>query len=38
MEHLALWEGTGDPDVPETVWGGKVTDAEYGGPRSRTRA
>lgn len=29
MEHLGLWEGTGDPGVPETVWGDKVTDAEY---------
>lgn len=38
MEHLALWEGTGDPGVPETVWGDKVTDAEYGGSRSSTRA
>ncbi|MGI5323870.1 (R)-mandelonitrile lyase [Actinomadura nitritigenes] len=34
MEHLVLWEGTGDPGVPETVWGDKVTDAEYGGPRA----
>jgi quercetin dioxygenase-like cupin family protein len=38
MEHLALWEGAGDTDEPETVWGDKVTDAEYGGPRSNTRS
>lgn len=37
MEHLALWEGTGDPNVPETVWGDKVTDAEYNGPRTPAR-
>ncbi|MEV5568416.1 cupin domain-containing protein [Spirillospora sp. NPDC052269] len=37
MEHLALWEGTGDPRVPETDWGAKVTDEEYRGPRRSTR-
>ncbi|MDT2005397.1 cupin domain-containing protein [Rhodococcus opacus] len=36
MTHLALWEGTGD-DRPETVWGDKVTDDEYNGPRSGSR-
>lgn len=29
MTHLALWEGPGDPDAPETEWGEHVTDAEY---------
>ncbi|GAA1585182.1 cupin domain-containing protein [Kribbella hippodromi] len=29
MTHLAIWDGTGDPDVPETTWGEHVTDAEY---------
>ncbi|RMI44554.1 cupin domain-containing protein [Actinomadura harenae] len=33
MSHLALWEGTGDPDVPETIWGAKVTNDEYAAPR-----
>lgn len=33
MEHLALWEGDGDPDTPETVWLEKVTDEEYNAPR-----
>ena len=37
MEILALWEGTGDPNVPETVWGDKVTDTEYNGPRPPAR-
>ncbi|MGW1024817.1 (R)-mandelonitrile lyase [Streptomyces sp. NPDC002577] len=32
MEHLAMWEGTGD-DSPETVWA--VTDEQYAGPRTR---
>ena len=34
MEHLALWEGPGPDGGPETVWGEKVTDAEYQGPRT----
>ncbi|MFI1235093.1 (R)-mandelonitrile lyase [Nocardia salmonicida] len=29
MTHLAIWDGTGDPDVAETVWGEHVTDDEY---------
>lgn len=29
MTHLAIWDGTGDPDVPETTWGEPVTDADY---------
>ncbi|WP_433560611.1 cupin domain-containing protein [Nocardia sp. CA-151230] len=29
MSHLAIWEGTGDPDQPETTWGVHVTDDEY---------
>ncbi|WP_433463584.1 (R)-mandelonitrile lyase [Spirillospora sp. CA-128828] len=37
MEHLALWEGSGDPDAPDTIWGEKVTDTEYKRPRSTTR-
>ncbi|TGB10297.1 cupin domain-containing protein [Streptomyces sp. MZ04] len=36
MQHLALWEGTGD-DRPETVWLEKVTDATYTGPRTNAR-
>ncbi|MFV2196750.1 hypothetical protein [Nocardiopsis sp. LOL_012] len=32
MEHLALWEGSGDPDAPETVWLERVTDEQYGAP------
>ncbi|MFD7135828.1 cupin domain-containing protein [Streptomyces sp. NPDC059894] len=35
MEHIAMWEGTGD-DTPETVWAEPVTDQQYDGPRSRT--
>jgi len=31
MAHLALWEGD------DTAWAEKVTDAEYGGPRTSTR-
>jgi quercetin dioxygenase-like cupin family protein len=27
MTHLAIWEGTGNPDVPETTWGEQVTDS-----------
>ncbi|TCC05502.1 cupin domain-containing protein [Kribbella soli] len=29
MTHLAIWDGTGDPDVPETTWGEHVTDTDY---------
>jgi quercetin dioxygenase-like cupin family protein len=29
MTHLAIWDGTGDPDVVETTWGEHVTDDEY---------
>ncbi|HEU4946980.1 MAG TPA: hypothetical protein VFT31_07485 [Kribbella sp.] len=29
MTHLAIWDGTGDPAVPETTWGEHVTDADY---------
>ncbi|MFF3574595.1 (R)-mandelonitrile lyase [Nocardia jiangxiensis] len=29
MTHLAIWEGAGDPNVPETTWGEQVTDDEY---------
>lgn len=29
MVHLAIWDGTGDPDVSETTWGEAVTDEEY---------
>ncbi|MEY9857760.1 quercetin dioxygenase-like cupin family protein [Catenulispora sp. GAS73] len=29
MTHLAIWDGTGDPDVEETTWGEPVTDDEY---------
>lgn len=36
MEHLAMWEGTGDGS-PETEWLEKVSDEEYGAPRSSTR-
>lgn len=31
MSHLAIWEGTGDPDEPETTWGEHVSDADYAG-------
>ncbi|TDC27056.1 cupin domain-containing protein [Streptomyces sp. 8K308] len=34
MEHLALWEGTGD-GTPETVWAEPVTDQRYNGTRTR---
>jgi hypothetical protein len=30
MIHLAIWDGTGDDDVPETEWGALVSDEEYG--------
>ena len=29
MTHLAIWEGTGDPDVPETTWGEHISDEQY---------
>lgn len=29
MTHLAIWDGTGSPDVEETTWGEPVTDDEY---------
>ena len=29
MTHLAIWDGTGDAEVPETSWGELVTDQEY---------
>ncbi|MFE5122776.1 cupin domain-containing protein [Streptomyces sp. NPDC056669] len=35
MQHLAMWEGTGD-DRPETTWLEKVTDEQYGGTRTRS--
>jgi quercetin dioxygenase-like cupin family protein len=34
MIHLAMWEGTGRDDVPETEWGEHVTDEEYGARRN----
>lgn len=34
MEHIAMWEGTGDGS-PETRWAEPVTDAQYNGSRSR---
>jgi quercetin dioxygenase-like cupin family protein len=33
MIHLAIWDGTGSDDMPETEWGEHVTDEEYGGRR-----
>ncbi|MFF1832776.1 cupin domain-containing protein [Streptomyces sp. NPDC058231] len=35
MQHLAMWEGAGD-ERPETTWLEKVTDEQYGGPRTRS--
>ena len=29
MTHLAMWEGPGEGQGPETRWGEHVTDAEY---------
>jgi quercetin dioxygenase-like cupin family protein len=29
MAHLAMWEGPGEGQGPETEWGDLVTDAEY---------
>ena len=34
MQHLALWEGTGEGSA-ETTWAEHVTDADYGRPRTR---
>ncbi len=34
MEHLALWEGTGDGST-ETTWAVPVTDDQYNSPRTR---
>jgi quercetin dioxygenase-like cupin family protein len=31
MTHLSMTEGVGGDEKPETEWGAKVTDAEYGG-------
>jgi quercetin dioxygenase-like cupin family protein len=31
MCHLAMWEGTEDPQTPETEWGEHITDDEYAG-------
>jgi quercetin dioxygenase-like cupin family protein len=33
MVHLAIWDGTGSIDLPETEWGEHVTDEEYGSGR-----
>ena len=30
MTHIALSEGSGDPDVPDVEWGELVTDEMYG--------
>ncbi|MFI7546495.1 cupin domain-containing protein [Actinoplanes sp. NPDC049599] len=30
MVHLAMWEGPGDGQGPESEWGDLVTDEEYG--------
>jgi quercetin dioxygenase-like cupin family protein len=30
MSHLSMTEGVGGDEKPETEWGPKVTDAEYG--------
>jgi len=31
MTHLAMWEGPGDGQGPETKWGDLVTDDQYDG-------
>ena len=31
LVHLSITESTGEPGRPDTEWGEKVTDAEYGG-------
>ncbi len=36
MAHLVLMEGD-DSDAPQTIWDGKVTDADYEAPRTSTR-
>jgi Carboxymuconolactone decarboxylase family len=36
MAHLVLIEGD-DSDVPQTIWDGKVTHADYEAPRTSTR-
>jgi quercetin dioxygenase-like cupin family protein len=30
MSHLAMWEGPGEGQGPESEWGDHVTDEEYG--------
>ncbi|MFF7865500.1 cupin domain-containing protein [Streptomyces qaidamensis] len=37
MEHIALWEGLGD-GTPETEWREPVTEEQYNGPRTTSRA
>ncbi|WP_433696908.1 (R)-mandelonitrile lyase [Nocardiopsis sp. CA-288880] len=37
MEHLALWEGVVESDLPETVWLEEVTDDQYDAPRATGR-
>jgi hypothetical protein len=29
MAHLAMWEGSGEGQGPETAWGDLVTDEDY---------
>jgi hypothetical protein len=29
MTHIAMWEGPGEGQGPETEWGDHVTDEEY---------
>ena len=29
LTHLAIWEGPGEGQGPETEWGDLVTEAEY---------
>jgi hypothetical protein len=29
MTHLAIWDGIGHPDIPESTWSEHVTDEEY---------
>ncbi|MFI7666933.1 cupin domain-containing protein [Nocardia sp. NPDC049526] len=39
MKHLAIWDGTGDSEVPETTWGEHVSDDDYAcADRQRTGA
>jgi hypothetical protein len=38
MIHLALWEHPGPGGGAENTWLEHVSDAEYTGPRSSTRA